>query len=539
MSRGRWRAVVALLAVLWVAAAVPAVGAAVWVMSDRASADRLEPLLGRAVLALEAERRLSVAETARPGKSASPAGLAAQRTRTDQAGRLLREAGDGLLDRLRETGTTREADALVQRMSGLGAIRAAVDGARMDRHDVLAAYTRIIESTGDGRGALSRSRELLSEEDALLATVAGTARMADDDRARLAELAGARRTLLAGTGTTVPGESRLRTMEDTLILRPGAVPDGWSAAFNQVNSALWERETSAEQNRRLTGTPYAVALVTWAALIAGGGLIAFVAVLMLARRGSRREPGPAGVRTAPTAGESPPTGGLDALFRDLERRNQSLVHRLLRQLDGLARHETDDERLGDLFRADHLANRMRRNLEKAVMLGGDLPGRRWRRPVALADVVRAAASEVPEYERVSTSRIEPVHLAGEAVTGTMHLLAELIENATTFAPAQTRVRVSGERAPAGYEITIADVGPGMTDDDLATAHAVLTDPAPRPGGTWWGLYSAGRFADQLGIGIQLHNAPGGGLLASVTVPAELLAAEAVLDEPTGEMVTLS
>jgi K+-sensing histidine kinase KdpD len=182
---------------------------------------------------------------------------------------------------------------------------------------------------------------------------------------------------------------------------------------------------------------------------------------------------------------------------------------------------------------------MRRNLEKAVLLSGDLPGRRWSRPVPLADVVRAAASEVPEYERVSTSRIEPVHLDGEAVTGTMHLLAELIENATTFAPAQTRVRVSGERAPAGYEITIADVGPGMTDDDLATAHAVMNDPEPRPGGTWWGLYTAGRFADRLGIEIRLRNAAAGGLLASVTVPATLLAAEPAIEEPTGEMVTLS
>ncbi|MEV6637243.1 nitrate- and nitrite sensing domain-containing protein [Actinoplanes sp. NPDC051470] len=521
MSRGKWWAGLALLAVLWAAAAVPAVAAAVRVMSDRAAADRLEPLIGRAVLALEAERRLSVAENTRPGTSAAPAGLAAQRARTDQAGELLRQGGDGLLDRLRATDTTRAADALTERMGGLASVRAAVDGGRMDRHGTLAAYTKIIAFDGVDRSPLSQARELLSEEDALLAAVAGTPRLADADRARLAELAGARRTLM--TGADIPGDTRLRSMEDALILRPGAVPGGWSVAFNQVNNALWERSTNADQETRSSGTPYAIAVIAWAALTGGGGLIAVAALLVFLRR-NRRAPGLGrAARNAETQALPQVTArGVDSLLRDLERRNQSLVHRLLRQLDGLARHETDDATLGDLFRADHLANRMRRNLEKAVLLSGDLPGRRWSRPVPLADVVRAAASEVPEYERVSTSRIAPVNLEGDAVTATMHLLAELIENATTFAPAQTRVRVSGEPTPDGYEITVADVGPGMTDDDLATAHAVMTDPAPRPGGTWWGLYSAGRFADRLGVTIRLHNAPGGGLVATVTVPANLL-----------------
>jgi K+-sensing histidine kinase KdpD len=173
---------------------------------------------------------------------------------------------------------------------------------------------------------------------------------------------------------------------------------------------------------------------------------------------------------------------------------------------------------------------MRRNLEKAILLTGGRPGRRWRHPVPLADVVRAAASEIREYERVSSSQIEPVNLSGAAVTETMHLLAELIENATTFAPAATRVRVTGERTSEGYELTVADVGPGIPDDDLATAHAVLNDPVPRAGGAWWGLYAAGRFADGLGIVVRLRNGPTGGLLASVTLPHALIADEQVLVE---------
>ena len=159
------------------------------------------------------------------------------------------------------------------------------------------------------------------------------------------------------------------------------------------------------------------------------------------------------------------------------------------------------------------------------MLAGDRPGRRWSRPMPLAEVVRAAASEVPDYERVSTARIAPVRLKADAVTGTMHLLAELIENATTYAPAQTRVLVAGEPAPSGYEITVADVGPGMTEDDLATAHAVLADPAPHPSGTWWGLYAAGRLAAALGIHVRLRNAEAGGLQVSVILPPALLAGD--------------
>ncbi|AGZ40783.1 sensor histidine kinase [Actinoplanes friuliensis] len=533
---------VALLVVLWAAATVPAVTTAVRIVSERAAADRMTPLIGRAVLALEAERRLSVA--ARPGQSAPPAGFADQRSRTDQAGETLRGAADGWASRTRATDETRAADALVRRMTGLPALRAAVDDGQMPRRTALDAYTAIIGSPL-GDSALTRTRELLSEEDALLAATAGVARVTDADRLRLAELAGARRTLLVTAAVTPPAADRLRSMEDALILKPGPVPDGWSAAFNTANTALWDGRTDAAREARDETTPSAVAAIAWACLVGAVGLIAVVAVLMYPRRSTRRVPAPATVPAA--AGEqvaAPQAGpGLDALLRDLERRNQSLVHRLLRLLDGLARHESDDETLGELFRADHFANRIRRNLEKAIMLAGDLPGRRWNRPVPLADVVRAAASEVPEFERVSTSRIAPVHLTGAAVTGTMHLLAELIENATTFAPAQTRVRVTGEPAPVGYEVTVADVGPGMTDDDLATAYAVLSDPSPRPGGTWWGLYATGRFAERLGIEVRLRNAPGGGLEASVIIPAALLvdaeAAEAVPDDATGEMPAIA
>ena len=109
---------------------------------------------------------------------------------------------------------------------------------------------------------------------------------------------------------------------------------------------------------------------------------------------------------------------------------------------------------------------------------GGLPGRRWTRPVPLVEVVRAAAAEVAGFDRVSTARVEPAQLAGTAVTDLMHLLAELIENATALSAAETRVGVTGRRTSDGYLLTVTDHGPGMTQDDLRHAAEVLASTAP-------------------------------------------------------------
>jgi signal transduction histidine kinase len=258
-----------------------------------------------------------------------------------------------------------------------------------------------------------------------------------------------------------------------------------------------------------------------------------VAVLVMVRRWAGRPAGadPAAGTAGGPADPEHATGDrtddaerrLHELLLDLHRRSQNLLHRQLRLLDSMERRESDDETLGDLFRADHLANRMRRNVEKAIVLAGGTPGRRWRRPVPLVDVVRGAVSEVTEFVRVSTAQIEPASLVGAAVTDLMHLLAELIDNATTFAPAETRVRVSGRRQADGYQLVVTDTGPGMSDDDLATAHQVMSNPEPPGGGAWWGLYAVGRFAKRHGITVQLGRAPSGGLSAEVSLPAALLA----------------
>ncbi|KUL25502.1 sensor histidine kinase [Actinoplanes awajinensis] len=549
-----------LLVGLWAAAAIPALLGALDVVSARTTADRLGAPAGTLVLALETERRLSAGSPVSP-----PAGLAAQRERTDQARRALRTARDGGISGPGGTDATRQADALLQRTAQLPDLRSRIDGGQLARVPAVDAYTALIDPDGlvtptvypDRVGgpaaalsALSRSRELLAEQDALLAAMTGPAALTAADRARLSTLAGARRVLLAAAGAGLPAavtdrhralaaDTALVTAENTLLAGRDGAP-AWSAAFNRVNTALWQLQADGDQAAGDARTGDAVLSVVRAGVVGAVGLIAVVVVLVLARRSAAA--GPVAPGTARAAGRSGAPAGhaaLDPLLRDLERRNQGLLHRQLRVLDALARRETDDGTLGDLFRADHLANRMRRNLEKAITLSGGTPGRRWSGPVPLADVVRAAASEISEHGRVSTSRIEPVTLAGPAVTDLMHLLAELIENAATFAPAETRVRVTGARVAAGYRLVVSDVGPGMTDDDLATAARVLAAADPPDGGTWWGLYAAGRFAARAGrwpggegsrqdVAVTLRNGPDGGLDAEVLVPAALIGA--VTDE---------
>src|SRR5205814_8686853 len=119
--------------------------------------------------------------------------------------------------------------------------------------------------------------------------------------------------------------------------------------------------------------------------------------------------------------------GVRDVFLSLARRTQALVHRQLGVLDAMERREVGPDELADLFRVDHLATRMRRNAENLIVLAGAVPGRGWRRPVPVVDVLRGAIAEVEEYTRVTILPVESAALAGRAVGDVIHLLAELIE----------------------------------------------------------------------------------------------------------------
>ncbi|MFD0788558.1 histidine kinase, partial [Micromonospora azadirachtae] len=149
------------------------------------------------------------------------------------------------------------------------------------------------------------------------------------------------------------------------------------------------------------------------------------------------------------------------LFLRLTQRNQVLLREQLNLLDLMERREHDAEETAELFQLDHLATRLRRNVEKVVTLAGARPSRRWRRPVPLLDVARGAVAEVADYQRVLVAPHWPWHLAGPAVTDVIHLLAELVENALVFSPAQATVRMAGEHRPGGCAIVVTDDGPGL------------------------------------------------------------------------------
>ncbi|HUF32566.1 MAG TPA: ATP-binding protein, partial [Acidimicrobiales bacterium] len=209
----------------------------------------------------------------------------------------------------------------------------------------------------------------------------------------------------------------------------------------------------------------------------------------------------------------------------LARRNQSLLDRQLRYLDDLEDSETDPDQLEHLFALDHLATRMRRNAESLLVLAGADPARRRRQPVPVADVLRAAASEVEDYARVDITGSMDVALDGTAAASTAHLLAELIENATGFSPPFSRVSVTAEPATDGMLVTIVDKGLGMATPDLLAANDVLARPPAEDVvlGPQLGFAVVARVADRFGIRVHLSlTSDAGGVTARVTLPARIL-----------------
>ncbi|MFU8873460.1 nitrate- and nitrite sensing domain-containing protein [Micromonospora sp. SL4-19] len=220
--------------------------------------------------------------------------------------------------------------------------------------------------------------------------------------------------------------------------------------------------------------------------------------------------------------------GLNEVFLNIARRSQGLVHRQLALLDRLERKTEDPDELAGLFQVDHLATRLRRHAEDLVILAGAAPGRGWRSPVAAVDVVRGAISEVESYDRVDVGEVQPAGVIGRAVGDVIHLVAELIENATAFSPPGTRVQVTGRAMPGGYLIEITDHGLGMSPQALADANRKLSrSPEFNPADSArLGHFVVGRLAARHGVRVELRLAAPAGTTAVVLVPADL-----ITDEP--------
>ncbi|MFD0819627.1 nitrate- and nitrite sensing domain-containing protein, partial [Micromonospora zhanjiangensis] len=213
------------------------------------------------------------------------------------------------------------------------------------------------------------------------------------------------------------------------------------------------------------------------------------------------------------------------VFLSIARRSQALVHRQLTLLDTMERREQNAEDLEDLFRVDHLATRMRRNAENLIVLSGSTPGRAWRRNVPMVDVARGAVAEVEDYTRVTVLPFGPVSLAGRAVGDTIHLLAELIENALSFSPPHTAVEVKGQLVGNGYVIEVEDRGLGMSEEDLAAANVQVNNRSAEfnlANAARLGLFVVSRLTERHGIRVQLKESPYGGTTAVVLIPAELV-----------------
>ncbi|MEV1021982.1 nitrate- and nitrite sensing domain-containing protein [Streptomyces sp. NPDC050264] len=217
-------------------------------------------------------------------------------------------------------------------------------------------------------------------------------------------------------------------------------------------------------------------------------------------------------------------GGISGVFVNLARRSQTLVHRQLGLLDTMERRAEDPNELGDLFRLDHLTTRMRRHAESLIILSGAAPGRAWRKPVPLTNVVRAAVSEIEDYARVEVRRLAATEVTGAAVADLTHLVAELVENAAQFSPPHTKVRISGEPVGNGYAIEIEDRGLGMSKKILAEANNRI-EQAETLGlfdSDRLGLFVVSRLADRHDIKVHLRASPYGGTNAVVLLPTSLL-----------------
>ncbi|MFI1383919.1 nitrate- and nitrite sensing domain-containing protein [Embleya sp. NPDC020886] len=219
--------------------------------------------------------------------------------------------------------------------------------------------------------------------------------------------------------------------------------------------------------------------------------------------------------------------GFAKVFVNTALRTQSLVNRQIGELDAMERRHQDPELLRELFTIDHLATRLRRYEENLVVLTGNRPGRRWSRPVRIVDVIRGAVGEVEDYHRIEVYSDRDLQLSGPSVGGLIHLLAELVENATTFSPPDTPVHVRAVSVAKGLAIEIEDRGLGMSTDEYESANRQLAVPVSfdviaLAEDVRMGLFVVAQLADRLGVEVTLRPSPYGGTLAIVFLPEELI-----------------
>ena len=223
--------------------------------------------------------------------------------------------------------------------------------------------------------------------------------------------------------------------------------------------------------------------------------------------------------------------GISGVYVSLARRSQVLLHRQLDLLEGLERRRQDPAELQDLYRVDYLATRMRRHSESLLILSGIAPGRGWRDPIPLADVLRAAVAEIENSPRVQIWAVPKVSVVGGSVADVIHLLAELVENAAAFSPPSTKVQLRAARMRDGVLIEVEDSGFGMNEEALAEANRkIQSDRVDLLDAKQIGLFVVNRLRERQGLRVEVRSSPGGGVTAAVFIPENLTRD----DMPVGE-----
>ncbi|GAA3438458.1 sensor histidine kinase [Kutzneria kofuensis] len=216
---------------------------------------------------------------------------------------------------------------------------------------------------------------------------------------------------------------------------------------------------------------------------------------------------------------------VNEIFVNLSRRTQSLVQSQLKMIDGMEAEELDPDQLERLFKLDHLATRMRRNSENLLVLAGATLRRSTSQPVPVAELLRAAVSEVEQYTRITLEPTPEAVVIGSAVSDIVHLLAELLDNATSYSPPDTQVTVACTADSDGaLRICVADEGVGLPSAELATLNRQLADQASIEAAATrrMGLFVVSRLAARRRIAVRLRPNTGAGTVAEVDLPADLL-----------------
>ncbi|MCP9970540.1 nitrate- and nitrite sensing domain-containing protein [Actinomadura madurae] len=264
------------LGVLWAFAASIALGEGLNLRGVKTVQDHYGYPAGALGSALQAERRLSMVYLG--GRvEGDRASMESGRLVTDRQADLFRRlaADDGARDAAPEN-TRRLADKIIKELDGLDDRRRAIDTLRTDRSRAFADYTALLNDVGSLQGSLAtldnsevakdarneaslnRAREVLAQEDALLAGAIAAGRMTPEEHAQFVKLVGTQRTLYDYSASELrsadqayyqrvvgmPEYSRFRTLEDHFV-----------ASANLVRTSGPTARRAVEDHRRLQPDP--------------------------------------------------------------------------------------------------------------------------------------------------------------------------------------------------------------------------------------------------------------------------------------------